>query len=43
MDDAGAIVVAQPTAADHAIRMIGWGIHADKIYFFPSTDYIIHT
>ena len=43
MDDAGAMIVAQPTAADHAIRMIGWGVHADKLYFFPSPDYIIHT
>jgi hypothetical protein len=43
MDDAGAIIVTQPTAADHAIRMIGWAVHADKIYFFPSPDFIIHT
>lgn len=43
MDDAGAIVVAQPTEADHAIRVIGYAVHADKIYFNPSSDYIIHT
>jgi hypothetical protein len=43
MSDAGAIIVAQPTGADDAIRMIGWAIHADKIFFFPSPDYIVHT
>jgi hypothetical protein len=42
MDDVGAIIVAQPTEASHTIRIIGWAIHADKIYFFPSPDYIIH-
>jgi hypothetical protein len=43
MSDTGAIVETQPTTADHAIRMIGWAVHADKIYFLPSPDYIIHT
>jgi len=43
MSDAGAIIVAQPSGADDAIRMIGWAIHADKIFFFPSPDYIVHT
>lgn len=43
MGDAGSIVVIQPSTADHAIRVIGWGIHADKLYFCPSPDYIIHT
>jgi hypothetical protein len=42
MDDAGAIIVAQPTTADHAIRMVGWGVTADILFFFPSPDYIIH-
>ena len=42
MDDAGAIIEAQPTTADHAIRIIGYGVHGDKLYFFPSPDYIIH-
>jgi hypothetical protein len=42
MSDAGAIVVAQPSTADHAIRMIGWAVHSDKIFFFPSPDYLIH-
>lgn len=43
MSDAGAIIVAQPSGADDAIRMIGWAVHADKIFFYPSQDYIVHT
>jgi hypothetical protein len=42
MDDAGAIVVTSPTTADHVVRMIGWAVHADKIYFFPSPDYVMY-
>lgn len=42
MGDAGAIVVTRPSTADHAVRMIGWACHADKIFFCPSADYIIH-
>jgi len=43
MSDAGAITQTQPNGADDAIRMIGWAVHSDKIYFFPSPDYIVHT
>lgn len=43
LDDAGTIVVTQPTTADHAIRVVGFAVHADKIWFNPSPDYIIHT
>jgi hypothetical protein len=42
MGDAGAIVVTRPSTADHAVRMIGWAVHADKVFFCPSPDYIIH-
>lgn len=43
MGAAGALVVTQPSAANDAIRMIGWGVHADKLFFMPSPDYIVHT
>jgi hypothetical protein len=43
MGDTGAVVVAQPTTTDHAVRVIGYGVHADKLYFNPSSDYIIYT
>lgn len=42
MSTAAALVVAQPSAANAAIRVIGWGIHADIIFFNPSPDYIVH-
>jgi hypothetical protein len=43
MSDAGAITQTQPSGEDDSIRMIGWAVHADKIYFYPSPDYIVHT
>lgn len=42
MSDTGTIVVTQPITADHAIRIIGWAVHSDKIWFCPSADYIVH-
>lgn len=42
MGASGAVTVTQPSATDNAIRMVGWGVHADKLYFYPSPDYIIH-
>ncbi len=42
-ETAGAMTHTQPTTTDAAIRVMGWGIHADKMYFFPSPDYITHT
>ena len=42
MDDAGAIVVTQPTTVNEAVRIVGYGVHADKIYFNPSSDYLIY-
>lgn len=42
MGTAGALVVTQPSAANDAIRIIGWGIHSDKLFFNPSPDYIVH-
>lgn len=43
MDSVGAIVVSQPTTQDAAVRVIGYAVHADKIFFNPSSDYIIYT
>lgn len=42
-ETAGAVTDTQPTTTDAAIRVIGWGVHADKLYFYPSPDYITHT
>lgn len=42
-ETAGVVTQTQPTTTDAAIRVIGWGIHANKMYFNPSQDYITHT
>lgn len=42
-ETAGDIVVTQPTTADVVIRVVGFAITADEIYFNPSPDYITHT
>ena len=36
----GAVTQTAPTTTDAAIRVIGWAVHADKMYFYPSPDYI---
>lgn len=41
-ETAGAITQTVPTTTDAATRVIGWAIHADKIYFSPSQDYVTH-
>lgn len=41
-ETAGAITQTAPTTADSATRVIGWAVHADKIYFFPSPNYTVH-
>jgi hypothetical protein len=38
-----AVTQTQPTATDRAIRVVGWAVHADKMYFNPSPDYITNT
>ncbi len=40
---AGAVVVAQPTTTDYVIRVVGHAVHADKMWFNPSGDWITHT
>lgn len=42
MSDAGALTQTAPSGTDDATRVIGWAVHADKIYFYPSQDYITH-
>lgn len=38
----GAVTQTQPVTTDAAIRIIGWAVHADKMFFLPSQDYITH-
>lgn len=42
-ETAGAMTHTAPTTTDAATRVVGWGVHADKMYFYPSPDYITHT
>ena len=42
-DTAGHLVVAQPSTANFAIRVAGYGITAEDLFFNPSNDYIVHT
>lgn len=39
----GNIVVAQPTTTDHVIRIIGYALTADEIYFNPGNTWTTHT
>lgn len=41
-ETAGAVTHTAPTTADSATRIIGWAIHADKLFFLPSPDYLTH-
>lgn len=41
-ETAGAMTQTAPTTTDSATRVVGWAVHADKMYFFPSPDYITH-
>src|SRR3989344_2042641 len=40
---AGDITVTQPSTVDHIIKVLGYALTADEIYFNPSMDYITHT
>lgn len=42
-ETAGAMTQTAPTTTDSATRVVGWGVHADKMWFQPSPDYITHT
>jgi hypothetical protein len=38
----GDIVVAQPSTTDYVIRIVGYALTADEIYFNPENDWITH-
>lgn len=40
---AAAVTQTAPVTTDSATRIIGYGVHADKMYFNPSNDWITHT
>jgi len=40
---AGQITSTQPTGTDDVIRVVGYAMTADVIYFHPSPDWITHT
>lgn len=42
-ETAGDITGTQPTTADVVIRVVGFGLTADELFFCPSPDYITHT
>ena len=39
----GDIVVTQPSTKDYVIRLVGYALTADEIYFNPENDWITHT
>jgi hypothetical protein len=42
-ETAGAVTQTQPTTTDVVIRVVGFGITTDEMYFSPSSDYTTHT
>lgn len=43
-ETSGAMTQTAPTTTDSATRVVGYAVHADKMYFFPSgVDYVTHT
>lgn len=42
-ETAGAVTQTQPTTTDVVIRVVGFALTADEMYFNPSPDYITHT
>jgi hypothetical protein len=41
-DTAWAIIVAQPSTTNFAIRVVGYWLTADILMFNPSPDYLVH-
>jgi hypothetical protein len=39
----GDVVVAQPTTTDHVIRIVGYALTADELYFNPGNSWTTHT
>lgn len=42
-ETAATITATAPTTTDSATRLVGYAVHADKLFFFPSNDWITHT
>lgn len=42
-ETAGAVTNTQPTTTDVVIRVVGFGLDGNSMYFNPSPDYITHT
>lgn len=42
-ETAGAVTQTQPTTADVVIRIVGFAMTADEMYFNPENSYITHT
>lgn len=42
-ETAGAITQTAPVTTDSATRVLGHGVHADKVWFFPDNTYTTHT
>lgn len=40
---AGAVTQTAPVTTDSATRLVGYAVHADKMWFCPSNDWITHT
>lgn len=39
---AGVVTQTAPVTTDSAARILGWAVHADKMYFFPAPTYTVH-
>lgn len=42
-ETAGEVTGTQPTTTDAVIRVVGFGLTGDEMFFCPSNDYITHT
>jgi len=42
-DTAGDLIVTQPSTTNFAIRICGYAITAEDLFFNPSNDYIVHS
>lgn len=42
-ETAGAVTQTVPATTDAAVRVVGWALHADKIYLAPSPDFFTRT
>jgi hypothetical protein len=41
-ETAGDVTQTKPPTTDSATRVMGWAVHADKMYFFPEPSYVTH-